>query len=79
MDLSIRKSTLSGADLLSVEEYIDNRKNTITEYAENSGIYKKCINAENISSNSNILMWYKQRIIKSNEAEISYMESDQAQ
>ena len=72
-------STLSAADLLRVEEYIENRKTTISVYAEQSDIFHKCLQMEGLSRNGNTSTWWTNRITKSNEAEISYTESDQVQ
>ena len=71
-----RVSSLSEVDLLAAEEYIVSRKDTITEYAENSDIYQKCLKTEGLHNNNNKITWWAQNIVKSNEAEISYMESD---
>lgn len=74
-----RASTLSDADLLGVEEYIENRKIAISGYAEETNIFQKCLQMEGLSRNGNTLTWWTNKITKSNEAEISYMESDQVQ
>ena len=71
-----RVSSLSEADLLAAEEYIVSRKGMIAEYAENSDIYQKCLQTEGLNNNNRKIMWWTQNIVKSNEAEISYMESD---
>ena len=60
----------------TAEEYIVSRKGTIAEYAENSDIYQKCLQTEGLNNNNRKIMWWTPNIVKSNEAEISYMESD---
>ena len=72
-------STLSGANLLRVEEYLVNCKNMIAPFAESSEIFHKCLHTEGINRNNKSLMCWRQRLIKLNEAEISYMKSDQVQ
>ena len=71
-----RVSTLAEADLLGVEDYIVSRKNTVREYAESTGIFNRCKMTEGHICRKNRLTWWKQDLQKSNEAEISSMESD---
>ena len=61
--------------MLGAEEYIESRKETIRGYAENTEIFNRCKWTEGSVRNKK-LTWWNQNLQKSNEAEISSMESD---
>ena len=47
------------ADLLSIDEYIMNRRNTISEYAMGTKLYSKCANSGNFNKSDNKLEWWR--------------------
>ena len=53
------KTTLEVADLLSIDEYIMNRRNTISEYAMGTKLYSKCANSGNFNKSDNKLEWWR--------------------
>jgi hypothetical protein len=55
------KETLEKAGLKTIEEYIENRKATITEYASGRAIYRRCLKSQPIASNINQLVWWNIR------------------
>ena len=55
-----RVSTLAGANLLGLEEYIQKRKDTIMNYAEDITVYTACKFWEGLTRNDGSLMWWKQ-------------------
>ena len=52
-------TTLQLADLLSIDEYIMNRRNTISEYAMGTNIYSKCKKSGNYNKSDNKLEWWR--------------------
>lgn len=56
------KITRKEADLLTVEEYIQKRKQTITPFAEEQEIFTKCRQSESLIRSSQ-LMWWTQEIV----------------
>ena len=53
------KTTLEMADLLPIEEYIERRKNTISEYAISTNIFHDCIQKSKYIKSDNSLEWWK--------------------
>ena len=59
-----RASTLQQADLLSIEQYIVKRRDTIGAYVESRDIYRSCQFWEGLTRNNKELMWGTQRLSK---------------
>ena len=72
-----RKETLEKADLLTIDEYITKRKNTVSIYAEETQIFKDCKEiTERTKDNKSLAWWNKNNNICLDVAEISINESD---
>ena len=52
------KKTLELAGLLSIDEYITNRRETISYYALGTEIYGKCKNSAVLNKSDNTLEWW---------------------
>jgi hypothetical protein len=52
------KEVLEGAGLKTVEEYIEQRKNTLTNFVKGRPIYHKCLISTPLVSNVNQLVWW---------------------
>ena len=52
------KEVLEGAGLKTVEEYIEQRKNTLMNFAKERPIYQKCLTSTPLVSNVNQLVWW---------------------
>jgi hypothetical protein len=53
------KLTLEMAGLLTMEEYIAKRKETVSMYVNSTEIYNKCMRSKPSSRCSNQLVWWK--------------------
>jgi hypothetical protein len=59
------KEVLEKAGVLTVEEYIQRRRDTILPYARSTNIYGRCKNAKKLGSN---LLWWEVNYYSSNDA-----------
>ena len=60
-----RKEVLEKAGILTVEEYIQRRRDTILPYARSTNIYERCKNAKKLGSN---LLWWEVNYYSGNDA-----------
>ena len=66
MDLPEKRGSTKKAGVLTIEEYIQRRRDTIMKYAETRNIYGKCKSSRKIASN---LLWW----------EVNYYSNDAAE
>jgi hypothetical protein len=52
------KEILDAAGLLTIEEYIQKRNNTVTAYMKSTNIFKKCINSSPSLRNNMQIVWW---------------------
>jgi hypothetical protein len=60
-----KEVVLEKAGVLTVEEYIQRRRDTILPYARSTNIYGRCKNAKKLGSN---LLWWEVNYYSSNDA-----------
>jgi hypothetical protein len=53
------KDALESAGLLTTGEYIEDRKSTVTIYAQSTQIFTKCMNSKPSPRDSSQIVWWK--------------------
>jgi hypothetical protein len=51
--------TLEKGGLLTIQEYIEKRKQTVTTYIQSTSIYKECINSTLSPCNNMQIVWWQ--------------------